>query len=175
MFIRCNSEYAIMAASRCGHTNMYHYHGLEVYSTVGTNTMQEWKEHHNPIVVLRNPLDRVMSAMLHTVANHEGKQFNSVDHQEFFYQHCYPYLHELVGINFRIIDFYDLDKYIPRSDDLEQSYRTDSHVGDATVEDVHVMNEFYTLQDLEREIEIYQDYMVTKERVSVEEWKELTH
>jgi hypothetical protein len=36
------------------------------------------------------------------------------------------------------------------------------------------MNKSYSLQKLQDEYEIYNNFMVNKERVTVDEWKELT-
>jgi hypothetical protein len=41
---------------------MYYYHGLSPYVNDETVGLPDWREHHNPVVVLRNPLDRVKSA-----------------------------------------------------------------------------------------------------------------
>ena len=75
-------------------------------------------------------------------------------------------MNKLLDCNFRIIDFYDLEQYIPRKG--LQSYRTNSNVGESTAEEVYVQNDFYTLQELEQEIKIYNKCMVTKEIVTVE-------
>jgi hypothetical protein len=177
MFFYRNDAYAIIAASRCGHTNMYHYHGLEPYSNTDdfSKNPKLWYQHHNPIVVLRNPLDRVRSAMLHTASNFHGKQFDYDEQIMFFYGHCYPYLRDIAEVKFRIIDFYDLDKYIPRREDLLQSYRTNCHADDTlTAEDVYVMNNYFSLQELQQEYDLYKEIITTRERVSIEEWKEIT-
>lgn len=178
MFIHCTDTCAIMAATRCGHTNMYHYFGIEPHSqkfSFSEAVMRPWQEHHNSIVVLRNPLDRVVSAMKNSEWIEQNK-FPSWHYQTFFYQHSSPYMSRtLVGRNFRIIDFYNLEQYIPRRSDKYQSLRTYSHVDDSTtVEDVYVENEFYTLQALQHEMKIYKELMVSCERVPVEEWKSLT-
>ena len=168
MFIHCTDKFAIMTATRCGHTNMYNYFGKVMYVDTGS-TVYDWREHHNPIVVLRNPLDRVVSAMLH-----DGSLFSQGRREEFFIKHSAPYMNNiLVGCNFRIIDFYDLEKYIPRQG--VQSSRTYSAVDNTTeAEDVYIMNESYSLQELQDEYRIYNNFMANKERVTVEEWKELT-
>ena len=90
--------------------------------------------------------------------------------------HSLPYLNKIfTGCNFRIIDFYELEQYIPRRSDKHQSLRTDSHIDDTTkAEDVYVANESYSLQVLQFELKIYKELMVSCERVSVEEWKKLT-
>lgn len=163
MFIHCTDTFAIMAATRCGHTNMYNYFGIRTYSETGF-TVLDWKEHHNSIVVLRDPLDRVVSAL---------PWLNLADADtNFFVTHSAPYMNKLLDCNFRIIDFYDLEQYIPRKG--LQSYRTNSNVGESTAEEVYVQNDFYTLQELEQEIKIYHDFMANKERISIVEWRELT-
>jgi hypothetical protein len=205
MFIRCNSKYAILAATRCGHTNMYYYHGMEAYSEMSKFGTTEWREHHNPIVVLRHPLDRVRSAtsyatqdmILLTTDMHrnlialgedewsEAKTFryavelgkeNYKQSMHALYSHSFPYMNNvLVGVNFRIIDFYELSNYVPRRDELFQSRRTDSYLGDSfKAEDVYVENVGYSLEDLQQEVDLYKDFMANKERVSPDEWKEMT-
>ena len=150
-----------MVATRCGHTNMYNYFRIKPH--VGTEyTVRDWREHHNPIVVLRNPLDRVVSAV--SWVKH------TQDTDALFVHHSLPYMNNmLVGCNFRIIDFYDLEQYIPRQG--VQSYRTDSRAEHA---DVYVENPEYTRRELEREVELYHDFMANKERLSIVEWRELT-
>jgi len=176
MFFHANSKLAVIAANRCGHTNMYHYFGIKPYSNdysgkeVVWNT---WKHHHNPIIVLRNPLDRVVSATIHTT-NYNG--IGVGNHHDFFVYHSYPFMHELVTCSdFRVIDFYNLEQYIPRRSDVLQSFTTYSHVDEnTTAEDVYVQNSLYTLQELCQEVRNYKKLMATQVQVSVEEWKELT-
>lgn len=202
VFIHCNRRYAIMAVTRCGHTNMYYFHGMEPYVNTGKFGIQDWRNHHNPVVVLRNPLDRVKSAtylavgkfttfseLRHQIANilNDGKSttFENIleAHQQYLKfatstlcDHSQPYMtNVLVGVNFRIIDFYDLDQYVPRRQDVFQSLRTDSRVEDCvTAKDVYVENVGYSLEELQHEVKLYNKFMATQERVSVEEWKEMT-
>jgi len=171
MFIHCTDKFAILAATRCGHTNMYHYFAIDHYSHNPTNEVFTWREHQNSIVVLRNPLDRVFSAMMHPATLYGQGQ-----RELFFVNHSSPYMNDiLTGCNFRIIDFYDLEQYIPRTSDAFQSPRTYSRIDDATkAEDVYVANKSYSLQALQTELKIYKELMVSCERVSVEEWKKLT-
>jgi hypothetical protein len=150
-----------MAATRCGHTNMYNCFGKVIYGATGF-AVEDWRIHHNPIVVLRNPLERVVSA------------FRVDDRERFFIAHSAPYMNNILTHSyFHIIDFYDLEQYIPRKG--HQSPRTYSHADETVeVEDVYVQNSGYTLKELQQELEIYKELMMTRERVSVEEWKELT-
>jgi len=164
MFILCTRKFAIMTPPRCGHTNMYHYFGIQQHSDTGFHT-EDWKQHPNPILVLRNPLDRVASSL---------ELFNTLTPTK-VHRHSCPYMHYLRKCNFRIIDFYDLEQYIPRSN-LMQSWRSDTRLDDTvTAEDVYLPNNtVYTLEELQQEVENYKQLMLTRERISVEEWKNLT-
>jgi hypothetical protein len=160
-----------MAVTRCGHTNMYHYFDLPPYVETGFSA-RDWKQHPNPIIVLRNPLDRVLSALKFIHSSY----IDNSNRDSVFANHSAPYMNAtFMGVNFRIIDFYDLEEYIPRRKERTQSLRTDSRIDDTMkAEDVYVENEFYTLQQLQQELEIYKELMMTREKVSVEEWKGLT-
>lgn len=199
MFIRCNRKYAIIAATRCGHTNMFYFHGMEPYVNTEFG-IQDWRNHHNPIVVLRNPLERVKSATYLAIGRfttdlhehiasilNDGKSTTFQNIYEVHQQslnfatstlcdHSQPYMNNvLVGVNFRYIDFSDLDQYIPRRQQVYQSLRTDSVVEDTvTAEDVYIENEQYSLKELQHEVKLYNEFMVTQERVTPEEWKEMT-
>jgi hypothetical protein len=91
-------------------------------------------------------------------------------------EHSLPYMNnDLVGVNFRVIDFYDLDQYIPRRNDKLQSYRVNAKVEEkVTAEDVYVKNDEYSLEELQHEVKLYEKYMISQERVTPEEWKEIT-
>jgi hypothetical protein len=176
MFFYTNSNLAVITMPRCGHTNMYHYFGMEPYSNDYSDkevVWNTWKHHHNPIIVLRNPIDRVVSAAIHTT-NYNG--IGVGNHQDFFVYHSYLYMHQLVECgDFRVIDFYNLEQYIPRRTDALQSFTTETHVDEnIALEDVYVQNSLYTLQALRQEVRDYKELMATRAQVSVEEWKELT-
>jgi hypothetical protein len=165
VFIQCTDSFAIMSATRCGHTNMFNYFDLKPWTDTGF-TLRDWSEHHNPIVVLRNPLERLLSA--------KAESNRWIHNIPVFISHSRPYMNMLLSCNFRIIDFYDLEQYIPRKDVPSQSFRSDSRVdNDTTVQDVYVENSVYTIQELQQEVDTYKKLMVTKERVSVEEWNKL--
>ena len=200
MFIRRYEKYAIMAATRCGHTNMYYYHDLPIYVNDETVGLPDWREHHNPIVVLRNPLDRVKSATflaigkfiqdtsqyLHEIENDgKPKSFLHIGNVQRYSlneavrslcEHSLPYMNNnLVGVNFRFIDFNDLDQYIPRRNDRLQSYRVNAKSEENdTAEDLYVKNDEYSLEDLQQEVDLYEKFMVSQERVTPEQWKEMT-
>jgi hypothetical protein len=148
---------------------MFNYFGIDTKEF----GMQNWKQHHNPIIVLRNPLDRLVSSLPFFGMNSLPDQ---VRPEDAFINHSKPYLHIISAVNFRIIDFYDLEQYIPRNTVIRmQSLRTNTRCSPSTTaKDVYVENVGYTLQDLEREFGIYQELMTTREKITVEEWKELT-
>lgn len=168
MFIHSTPDFAVMANLRCGSTNMFNYFGVKICA-VG---FPSWENHHNPMLVLRNPLDRVISSMPFLRNDDDTPEFRLSE----FVRHSAPYLHIMPPINFRIIDFYNLEQYIPRTDNVRvQSVRTDArfHLSIAA-EDVYVDNSEYTLQDLKDCTEGYKYFMANRERVTVEEWKNLT-
>ena len=168
MFIHSTPDFAVIANLRCGSTNMFNYFGIET-CIVG---VPSWENHHNPILVLRNPLDRVVSSMPFLRNDEGAPEFRLSE----FVRHSAPYLHIMPPINFRIIDFYNLEQYIPRADNVRvQSVRTDArfHLS-ITAEDVYVDNPDYSLQDLKDCTERYTYFMANRERVTVEEWKNLT-
>jgi hypothetical protein len=179
---------------------MYYYHGLEAYVNDETVGLPDWREHHNPIVVLRNPLDRVKSATflaigkfiqdtsqyLYEIEN-DGKpktflhignvqRYSLNDAVRSLCEHSLPYMNNnLVGVNFRVIDFNDLDQYIPRRNDRLQSFRVNAKSEEKfTAEDLYVKNDEYSLEDLQQEVNLYEKYMISQERVTPEEWKEMT-
>jgi hypothetical protein len=157
-----------MANLRCGSTNMFNYFEMEANNC----GLKGWKKHHNPIVVLRNPIDRVVSSSAFFWNNDETPEFRLAE----FARHSSPYLHTLTMSNFRIIDFNILEQYIPRKDTVQiQSVRTDTYCHPfITAKDVYVPNPLYTLEDLQKCVESYKDFIANKERVTVDEWKELT-
>jgi hypothetical protein len=168
MFIHDNGNCAVLANLRCGSTNMFNYFNLEA-NNFG---LQGWLDHRNPIVVLRNPIDRVVSSMAFFWPNLGFPDFRLAE----FARHSAPYLHNLTISNFRIIDFNILEQYIPRKDTVQQqSVRTDTRCHPFTAaEDVYVPNPLYTLEDLQKCVETYKDFIANKERVTVDEWKTLT-
>ncbi len=168
MFIHSTPDFTVIANLRCGSTNMFNYFGIET-CVVG---VPSWENHHNPILVLRNPLDRIVSSIPFLRYDDGTPEFRLSE----FVRHSAPYLHTIPPINFRIIDFYNLEQYIPRTDTMRvQSVRTDARCHPSVkVEDVYVENPGYTIQELKDCVERYKYFMANRERVTVEEWKNLT-
>ena len=176
-----NGKLQIFANTRCGNTNMHHYFNLDVnsYKTFPTAFSDDL------IIVLRNPLDRVVSSVkgipriLHTMAT-LGPFLKSIYGKEFNFEeyvvcklHCAPFLHRAKNHNFRIIDFNKLDEYLPRKENAHQSPVTNSS-GYTDPKSVYVENKYFTLNDLEIEYKTYLELLEDREQISVAEWKEKT-
>jgi len=183
MFYHDNEKLKVFANTRCGNTNMYHYFNIDVnkqkhFPSVYSNDL---------VIVLRNPLDRVVSATKGIAPEVVGmfpvsvlKKFLSTGHTaEFltewgvFYLHCKPYLSNIKDKPFRIIDFTQLSEYIPKQLDRQQSPVTNSR-GYTDPKTVYVENKYFTLNDLETEYETYLELLKDREQISVAEWKEKT-
>lgn len=183
MFYHDTGNLQVFANTRCGNTNLHHYFNIDVkkqkrFPSVYSNEL---------VVVLRNPLDRVVSAVkgipniLHLLPSADmleditGKEFSKEFLTEWgiFYLHCNPFLYKIVDKPFRIIDFSKLSEYIPRKENSFQSPVTNSS-GYTVPASVYVENQYFTLSDLEREYYIYCELLKDREQISVSEWKEKT-
>jgi hypothetical protein len=183
MFYHDNGKLKVFANTRCGNTNMRHYFNIDAdrqkhFPTAYSNEL---------IIVLRNPLDRVVSAvkgipkilaalpLVDTLSNRIGKDFSKefVDEFVIFYLHCNPFLYKIVDKPFRIIDFDKLVEYIPRKTGLFQSPVTNSK-GHTDPKAVYVQNTYFSLSDLEKEYALYCKLLNDREHISISEWKEKT-
>lgn len=184
MFYYNNGKLQIFANTRCGNTNMHHHFNLDVNShkTFPTSFSNDL------VVVLRNPLDRMESAVkgisnleelmtdfTNLVSRSIGKELTKefITDWMVFYIHCNPYLHRVFEKPFRIIDFNRLGEYIPRKENAFQSPVTNSS-RNTDPKSVYVENQYFTLEDLEREYELYLELLLAREQISVAEWKEKT-
>ena len=183
MFYHDNGKIQVFAHTRCGNTNMHHYFNIKF----GTAHGFPLSFNDDLIIVLRNPLDRVVSAIksvpqlsLEALPKYALKKVlaNEIT-MEFlrkhvtFGVHCKPYLYEIEPKSFRIIDFYRLSEYLPRRTDLLQSPVTNSN-GYTDPKSVYVENDNFSLADLEKEYDTYLSFLKDKEQISITEWKEKT-
>jgi len=187
MFYHSNGKLTVLSQTRCGHTNMYYYFGITVYSLM----YAQMQPTNDLVVVIRNPIDRMMSAIegmspwLHMFTP-DPVWFkldpvptkNEIRERVIFELHCKPYLHTIVDQNFRIIDFNKLEQYIsrPKSDKIVNLFQSPTTFtkGLTNPKEHYVENSVFSLEDLESEYELYLQIMQTKEQISVEEWKNLT-
>lgn len=161
---------------------MYNYFGMPGYFP----THPELLPTNNTVIVIRNPIDRMISAVkgltpiLHVFRAHkEWHNTDSSTTQEqireiaIFKTHCKPYLSTVINDEFRIIDFYKIGNYITRPIDRKQSPVTNTS-GLTNPKEHYVENSVFSLADLEEEYDLYLQIMNTREQISVEEWKSLT-
>ena len=187
MFYYDNGKVCVLANTRCGNTNMYHYFGIKPYSK-SFDGFNAWSTTTSKrVVVLRNPIDRMISAikasadstapalsievLRKVLANEytiESRIENSI-----FQVHCCPYLYEITNEPFSIIDFNRLSEYIPRKTDLHQSPTTNSN-NYTDPKSSYVENRYFSLAELEKEYDTYLSLLKEREQISVEEWKEKT-
>ena len=162
MFIHENEFIHILVNTRCGHTSMYEYFGIEPYSRIPDifNWISSKKRR---ILVLRNPIDRINSAYKNSL------QFigTGVDPDEAFVSHSTPYLKLIRGLEFELIDFAKIDEYIPMSNKTVVTYSNNTDFQ-------YIPNKKYTEMDVREEYELYKTIMNTKLEISVSEWKALT-
>lgn len=185
MLYYTNDKISVFAHTRCAGTNMRHYFN------VGLNELRQFPTQfsNDLIIVLRNPLDRVVSAVkgmpevMHLIAPYEkinlekvlGREVSMEDAEEIivFGLHCRPYIKLIKDQPFKIIDFYHIHDYIPRRTDVVQSPNTYSN-GHTDPKSVYVENSCFTLSDLEEEYSIYKSLLAEREQISIAEWKEKT-
>lgn len=184
MFYYDNGKVCVFAATRCGNTNMYHYFGFKPYSKT-VDDFSAWSTSSSQrVVVLRNPIDRMISATKAVPEMLPGttlpidvirNKYAIEPYMEIaiFQAHCSPYLHKILNEPFRIINFSRLNEYIPRRTNLLQSPTTNSN-NYTDPKSAYVENRYFSLAELEKEYEIYLSLLKEREQISVEEWKEKT-
>lgn len=90
--------------------------------------------------------------------------------QIIFKGHCAPYLQKIQdsNVDFEIIDFNDLDQYIPLA------HRTNvTNCSNVTL-DNFVDNDIFTKEDILKEYDRYLEILTSKSKISPTEWKDLT-
>ena len=163
MFIYDNGKVCILSVPRCGHTSMAHHFNQTPHIVNGG--MSDWvKSSSRRILVLRNPYDRLQSAL----RNAEGFPYSPSDtsytKEEWIRVHSYPYLiHIPATTDFEIIDFYKLSEYISLSTDTHQTNSSSVH---------HTKLEISP--EMRKEYALYRYYMEYCNQITPEEWKELT-
>ena len=123
--------------------------------------MKDWVESSNRrILVLRNPYDRLVSAIRH--AERYPRDITKYkDYQLWIDIHSRPYLREISHLDFEIIDFTRLLEYIPISRFTRVTNTNNVLYTDITPE-------------LQIEYDHYIEYMANRKQITPEEWKELT-
>lgn len=173
MFVHDNGKVLTLSISRCGHTSMYTYFGLEEYSFEGKVDILDWinsKSESQRVIVLRNPYDRVRSAQQNLAHCLDSLGSLPIEEERWFYNHSYPYLHTINHCNFKYIDFYKLQNYLETVSKKTIKSKVSCNEGSK----FYIPNNYYREQDLDNEFFQYEKILAEREEMSVEEWKELT-
>ena len=163
MLVHDNGKVCVASATRCGHTSMYHYFGRNPHTNPGK--LGDWIESSSrKILVLRNPYDRLQSALINAEDFPYGLTDITLTKEEWIYVHSKPYLIDIpLTTNFEIIDFYKLSDYIQMSRDTMQT----------NVSSVNRRNLDIT-PEMRKEYDRYRYYMEHCKQIDPLEWKELT-
>ena len=162
MLIHDNGRVCVMVNTRCGHTSTNHYFGLTPYvHSYGIELWYNTSSHRT--MVLRNPLDRMLSAQRLNTRRFELNRSQAMSEREFMDRHCAPYLYSLAWHwkSWSYIPFEHLDNYIPRQ---ASEHRTNS------VYDPNLP----VPEHLEQEMAAYEFIKTTMPILTPEQWRELT-
>jgi hypothetical protein len=173
MLVYDNNNINLMAVSRCGHTSLYVYLGIEVYSLddVGFDYWQKNINNCQRIVVLRNPYHRVFSAAKMMTTIHSKRQYAEgavTNPQLWFANHSMPYMWQIVDYDFKYINFERLNEYVGK-EKSNLSIVTNS----ISYSQQYIANKYYTEYNLQIEFQNYNKILDSKQEISPEEWKEL--
>jgi hypothetical protein len=193
MFVYDNGNLNVLSMPKCGHTAMWNY--FDLLHLRQPRTFAHWLELKSPkVVVLRHPAQRMHSAMTFYAEmwnagsieyEKTGKCFDFPEielwsnlhiaerereiEEYIFNLHCRPYMHIIKNRDFRIIKFEELTQYIPKV--------TPGGIDTNTINkniDPFPKNRYFKREDMLKEIELYENLLVNREVITVEEWKALT-
>jgi hypothetical protein len=163
VFIHDNGNLHILSATRCGHTSMARYFRKIPHLDIGE--LSTWlNSSSRKILVLRNPYDRLQSALINAEAFPYGLSNVTETKEEWIRIHSYPYLIDIPQTTpFEIIDFYRLSEYIPMSRDTITTNTSKIHHKNITI-----------TPEMREEYKRYRYYLTYCKQISPEEWKQLT-
>jgi hypothetical protein len=160
MLVYDNGRVCVLANTRCGHTSMYSYFGLEPHSL--SNSIHDWYNTSSlRVLVLRNPLDRWLSAA--TALDRIGSPV--MGSEEWMTRHSAPFLKDLPWryYSWHYIDFYRLREYLPN---VHGQIITNSVCSD--------VSRFKHNTELMRELAVYRLYRRYCPELCVDQWQLLT-
>lgn len=147
-----------MANTRCGHTSMACYFGLD--QSTGSNSIHDWcNTSSHRTMVLRNPMDRLLSAI--RLAEHHTPR--NISAREWLDRHSGPYLYSLPirWYTWTYIPFEQLHNYIP--------YSSDNYVTHSVADPGEAVPEY-----LLEEMAAYETIKRTMSILTPEQWRSLT-
>ena len=178
MFFYDNGEICVTAFSRCGHTSMYEHFGLPVYSINGKISDFANSKTKKKVLVVRNPYDRLLSAVNNSKTLKENN-VSSDDYTQWTIDHSIPLLQDqrLLNLDFKIIDFYKLNRYIGVSKVTVVTNSVGaiarkpvSWLCSKSIYDDYMML-YHSQEEMEREYQAYRSIMISHDEISVPEWK----
>lgn len=180
-----------MSATRCGHTSMIEWFGIDG-EHIGVQDRQDLHSFATSsakqlVVVLRNPYDRLLSAIKNTKLQRDEQLEFSPESEKYKFRftlpgyshdhtllHSSPYLAMLEKMGSRRylerfpsklkhIDFYRLSEYIPVGvDTITTNSKSDGWTWK--------MSEFYSKKDMQNEYNGYINLLENTEELSVADW-----
>ena len=177
-----STDTTVLCATRCGHTSMQRYLGLDPNNPGGgkdfTNTDISKFNSEQVILCIRNPYDRLLSAVQNTAwmtEHHPERIFLDPYLQGWTESHSTPFLRGIVltrnysNCITHLLPFDELQHYIPRSQDTW----TSQVIGGVT-EYEEWMGEYWSQKVLESEYSAYTQLLSSVPKVSVEDWLQFT-
>ena len=163
MLVHDNGKICVLSATRCGHTSMSRY----FRKTPHMDPLGLWTwliSSSRKILVLRNPYDRLQSALINAEDFPYGLSNITETKEEWIKVHSEPYLIDIPQTTpFEIIDFYRLSEYIPMSRDTTRTNTSKIHRTSITI-----------TPEMREEYKRYRYFLTYCRQISPEEWKELT-
>ena len=124
-------------------------------------------------MVVRNPYDRLLSAVNNSKTLKENN-VSSDDYTQWTIDHSIPLLQDqrLLNLDFKIIDFYKLNKYIGFSKVtvVTNSVKPGAWLCSKSIYDDYMML-YHSQEEMEREYQAYRSIMISHDEISVPEWK----
>ena len=170
MFIHDNGNVHVMSKTRCGHTSMRNYFGVEEISYSHDVNWNKWiNSTSRRVVVLRNPVDRWKSAEIFRSVDGPSPM---MDREFWIWIHRSPFLIDIPRyLDVEIIPFENLSDYIPMHKDTIVSNTSGVKYSDLT--DIPT-GTGRTQECLVEELASYQYFRNNCKIISPEEWKQLT-
>lgn len=171
MFIHNNGKVHVVCALRCGHTSMKSHFGITDHKPKSDDWIDWIQSKTRRVLVLRNPLDRWMSAEVFRNVDWEAKGWADIfadrkfmDKELFIHKHREAFLFNIPkDLDFEIIPFENLNEY------LQVAKATQVTNSSNVTEDQVPMD-----PKMRTELAQYRYFRENCSVISPKEWKELT-
>lgn len=163
MFFHDNGKISVVCMPRCGHTSMTGYFNNDLYRDHVDDWHMLWSETKSRrVLVLRNPIDRWLSAKTFDINGHFRP--GNWSEERWFQVHSEPYLVRLPKtFVFDIIPFENLGDYIPVHPRTMPTYTSNVH-----------HSKIEMTSEMREEYKAYKYFREHCRIISPDEWRELT-